>query len=99
MRGVLTEYATSLPKLQDELDRAIAALDLQRASRVAHTIRGAASTAGAVAVANMATNIETACREGATERLADLRAMLNMSRQLGLFIAILPSQRALHCGP
>jgi signal transduction histidine kinase/CheY-like chemotaxis protein len=76
MRGVLGEYASSLPKMQDELDRAIANLDLTKALKHAQAIRGAAATVGACEVEAAAGELLEVCRSGNLPRVHEIRAIL-----------------------
>ncbi|MFZ4574994.1 MAG: ATP-binding protein [Phycisphaerales bacterium] len=64
MLSVLDEYSKTLPKAQEELDQALAGLDLGRAQKQTQVIRGAAATVGANEVEAAAAVLQEACREG-----------------------------------
>jgi len=72
LRRVLVDFSRSQPADLDRLREAVAAGDRATVLRVAHTLKGTASTVGAMEVARLAEQVEALVLAGGGERVASL---------------------------
>jgi two-component system, sensor histidine kinase and response regulator len=85
LRELIELFNRDVPKVLEELTQALSAGDCRTAERLAHTLRGTAGTFGANRMRELATAIELASHEGASEKaaatLGELRSECDRVRQ------------------
>jgi two-component system sensor histidine kinase/response regulator len=64
---VIDTYATTLPSLADELERAIDARDVERAASAAHALKGGTATVGGLRAKALAAYIESLAKSAAVD--------------------------------
>ena len=77
LSGMIALFLDDTPARFDELHRAIGQKDLEQVCRLAHSLKGASRTFGAVALSNLCRDLETTAHggnlDGAAERLAEIK--------------------------
>lgn len=72
LAAVIDAYLEELPRLLGRLQQALVDGDLHGVEHEAHTLKGSSATIGAVGMASLAGQLESAARDGALARVHEL---------------------------
>ena len=90
--AILRGFIDHAPTLQDELDAGLAAGDVVRLVRPAHSLKSSSANVGAMRLSELARNVEHAAREGDMENAA--RGVVSIRGELPQVLAALQSLAA-----